>query len=84
MRDTVGFQHGSSTVHQVTLLIQDTEDSFSSEKKAGAAFVDLTAAYDIVWHRDLACKLLRLLYGKHMIRMIMVLIGNRSFTLTHR
>ena len=28
MRDTVGFQHGSSTVHQVTLLIQDTEDSF--------------------------------------------------------
>ena len=45
-------------------------------------FVDLTAAYDTVWHRDLTCKLLRLLSGKHMVRMIMELVPNRSFTMT--
>ena len=52
------------------------------EKKAGAVFVDLTAAYDTVWHLGLTCKLLRLLPDKHMVRMIMELVQNRSFTLT--
>ena len=31
------------------LLTQNNEDSFEAKKKAGAVFVDLTAAYDIVW-----------------------------------
>ena len=43
-------------------------------------FVDLTAAYDTVWHRQLTCKLLRLLPDKHMVPMIMELVRNRSFT----
>ena len=45
-------------------------------------FVDLTAAYDTVWHRDLTCKLLRLLPDRHMVRMIMEMVSNHSFTLT--
>ena len=45
-------------------------------------FVNLTAAYDTVWHSDLTCKLLRLLPDKHMVRMIMELVRNRSFILT--
>ena len=50
--------------------------------KVGAVFVDLTAAYDTVWHRGLTCKLLRLLPDKHMVRMIMELVRNQSFTFT--
>jgi len=42
--EQAGFRHGRSTVDQVTLLTQDIEDSFSAKKKAGAVFVDLTAA----------------------------------------
>jgi len=45
-------------------------------------FVDLTAAYDTVWHRGLTCKLLRLMPDRHMVHMIMEMVGNRSFTLT--
>ena len=45
-------------------------------------FVDLTASHDTVWHRGLTCKLLRLLSNNHMVRMIMELVRNRSFTLT--
>jgi len=45
-------------------------------------FVDLTAAYDTVWHRGLTCKLLRLLPDRHMVHMIMEMVGNRSFTFT--
>ena len=49
---------------------------------AGAVFVDLTATYDTVWHRDLTYKLLRILSDKHTVRMIVELVWNRSFTLT--
>ena len=81
-KEQAGFRHRKSTVDQVVLLTQNVEDSFEAKKKAGAAFVDLTAAYDTVWHRGLTCKLLRLLPDKHMVRIIMELVQNRSFTLT--
>ena len=45
-------------------------------------FVDLTAAYDTVWHRGLTCKLLRLLPERHKVHMSMEMVSNRSFTLT--
>ena len=80
--EQAGFRHGKSTVDQVVLLTQNIKDSFEAKKKAGAVFVDLTAAYDTVWHRGLTCKLLRLLPNKHMVRMIMKLVRNRSFTFT--
>jgi len=80
--EQAGFRHGRSTVYQVPLLTQDIEDSFSAKKKAGAVFVDLTSAYDTVWHHDLTYKLLQLLPDGHMVHMIMEMVGNRSFTLT--
>ena len=69
-------------MHQTVLLTQNIKDSFEAKKKAGAVFVNLTAAYDIVWHRDLTCKLLKLLPNKNMVRMITELVQNRNFTLT--
>ena len=81
-REQAGFRQGRSTVDQTVLLTQHIEDSFETKKKAGAVFVDLTAAYDTVWHRGLTCKLPRLLPDKHMVHMIMELIRNRSFTLS--
>ena len=80
-REQVGFRRGRSTVDQVTLLTQSIENAFEA-KKSRCRLIDLTAAYDTVWHRGLTCKLLRLLPDKHMVRMIMELIRNRSFTLT--
>jgi len=44
--------------------------------------VDITAAYDTVWHRVLACKLVQLLSDRHMFCMIMEIVYNRSFRLT--
>ena len=81
-KEQAEFLRGKSTVDQVVLLTQSIEDSFEAKKKAGAVFVDLTAAYDTVWHRGLTCKLLRLLPDKHMVRIIMELVRNPSFTLT--
>ena len=81
-KEQAGFRRGKSTVDQVVLLTQNIGDSFEAKKKAGAVFINLTAAYDTVWHRGLTCKLLRLLSDMHMVRMIMELVRNRSFTLT--
>ena len=63
-KEQAGFRRGKSTVDQVVLLTQNIEDSFEAKKKAGAT----------VWHRNLTCKLLRLLPDKHMARMIMELV----------
>ena len=75
-KEQAGFECGKSTVDQVVLLTQNIEDSFEAKKKAGAVFVDLTAAYDTVWHRGLTWKLLRLLPDNHMVKMIMELVRN--------
>ena len=81
-KEQAGFRRVRSTVDQTVLLTQSIEDSFEAKKKAGAGFINLTAAYDTVWHRSLTCKLLRPLPHKHMVQMIMELFHNRSFTLT--
>ena len=80
--EQAGFRRKKLTVDQVVLLTQNIEDFFEAKKKAGAVFIDLTAAYDTVWHRGFTCKLLRLLLEKHMVKMIMELVRNRGFTLT--
>ena len=69
-------------VDQVTLFNQEIEDSFSAKKKAGTVFVNLTAAYNTIWHRGLTCKLLRFLLDKHIVSLIRELFSNPSFTLT--
>ena len=81
-KEQAGFQWGRSIVDQTVLLTQNIGDLFEAKKKVGAVFVDLTAAYDTVWHRGLTCKLLTLLPNKHMVRMIMELVRNRNFILT--
>jgi len=68
-REQAGFRYGRSTVDQATLLTQDLNNSFSAKKKAGAVFVDLTAAYDTAWHCGLTCKLLRLLTDRYRVHM---------------
>ena len=73
--------HAGSEI-QVTLLTQVIKESFLVKKKAGAVYVDLTATYDTVWHCGLTCKLLHLLPDRYMIKMIVELVTNRSFTLT--
>ena len=80
-QEQTGFRQEGSTVDQFTLLTQDIRDSYSA-KKAGVVFVNLTAAYDTAWHRGLISKLLRLLPDRYMVRMVIKIVSNHSFTLT--
>ncbi|KAJ3584477.1 hypothetical protein NHX12_014972 [Muraenolepis orangiensis] len=54
---------------------------FQAKAKAGVVLLDLTAAYDTVWHRGLHLKLLRTIPDRHMVNFIMEMLSNRSFIL---
>ena len=81
-KEQAGSRRGKITVDQVVLLTQNIEDSLKAKKKVDAIFINLTAAYDTVWHCGLTCKLLRLLPDKNIGVMIMEFVRNQSFTLT--
>ena len=56
-------------------------DAFDKKEITGSVFIDLTAAYDTVWHRGLRVKLQQMLTSNHLINFIMELLYTRSFTL---
>jgi len=53
----VGCRNGRSTCDQVAALTTFIENGFQQNLKTGAVFLDLTAAYDTVWHTGLLYKL---------------------------
>jgi len=55
--EQAGFKPGRSCTGQILNLTQHIEDGFESRKVTGAAFVELTAAYDTVNHKLLLYKL---------------------------
>ena len=79
--EQAGFRLGRSTIQQVLKLTWEIEKSFENGYKAGAVIVDLTAAYDTICRQGLALKLLRTIPDRHMMRIIMNILSNRSFKL---
>ena len=76
-----GFRRGHSAVHQIVKLTNDIVESFEKRHKAGVVLVDLTAAYDTVWHQGLTLKLLRSAPDRHLVRFLCTILSNRSFIL---
>ena len=74
-----GFRRGRSTTDQVSRLVHDIEAAFQRKEKFGTVLIDLTAAYDTVWHRGLYLKLLNLIPDVKLVKFIMTLLQNRSF-----
>ena len=57
IKKQVGFMTGKSCTSQLLNLTQHIEDGYQRDMIIGAAFVDLSAAYDTVNHRILIQKL---------------------------
>jgi len=55
--DQAGFRKGRSTCDQVADLTTFTENRLQQNRKTGAVFLDLTAAYDTVWDTGFLYKL---------------------------
>ena len=76
--DQAGFRKNRSTCDQVSALTTFIENGFQQNLKTGAVFLDLTAAYDTVWHTGLLAKL-----TKNMpfwfVQLVELLLRNRRF-----
>ena len=79
--EQAGFREGKSTTDQVTRLVNDIEESFKRKEKFGLLLIDLSAAYDTIWHKGLLYKLLQIIPDIHLVRFIMLLVQDRYFTL---
>ena len=75
--EQAGYRPNRRTLDQVALLTKNIEFAFSKNMEAGTVLVDLSAAYDTVWHRGLTLKLLQIIPSKDMERMIMSMITQR-------
>ena len=73
-----GFQKGRSTQDQVLALTTHIENGFQRQEKTGAIFLDLTAAYDTIWHKGLLTKIMSKL-PKWATQAISSLLLNRKF-----
>ena len=76
--DQAGFRKDRSTGEQVLALTTFIENGFESRLKTGTVFLDLTAAYDTVWHKGLLLKLSKALPA-WATAIIQTLLTNRRF-----
>ena len=77
--EQAGFRPGKSCTGQLLNLTQFIEDGFEEGLITGAAFVDLSAAYDTVNHRILTRKLFELTKDVKLTELILNLLSNRRF-----
>lgn len=56
-----GFREGHSTIEQVHRVVQEIHTAFEEKKYCAAAFIDVSQAFDKVWHEGLIHKLRKLL-----------------------
>ena len=79
IKEQAGFRHGKSCTSQVLNLTQHIEDGYQRGMITGAAFVDLSAAYDTVNHRILIQKLYNTTQDSKLCRVFQKMLSNRRF-----
>src|SRR6195952_2869994 len=73
-----GFRPGRSCCDQVLALSTHIEAGFQRKLKTGAAFLDLTSAYDTVWKDGLIHKLYNVIPCKRVVSLVENMLSNRK------
>ena len=74
-----GFREGHSTSHQVRRVVNYIKQGFRAKKSTGMIMLDLTSAFDSVWHDGLIFKLAALNYPRYLISIVNSYITERTF-----
>ena len=77
--ELAGFRPGKSCTSQLLNLPQHIEDGYQRGMMTGAAFVDLSAAYDTVNHRTHIQKLYNTNQDSQLCRVFQNMLSNRRF-----
>ena len=79
IKEQAGFRPRKSCTSQLLNLTQHVEDGYQRGMITGAAFVDLSAAYDTVNHRILIQKLYNTTQDSQLCRVFQNMLSNRRF-----
>ena len=79
IKEQAGFRTEKSCTRQLLNLIQHIEDGYQRGMITGAAFVDLSAAYDTVNHRILIQKLYNITQDSPLCRVIQNMMSSMRF-----
>ena len=79
IKEQAGFLPGKSCTSQLLNLTQHIEDGYQRGMITGAAFKDLSAAYDTVNHRILIQKLYNTTQNSQLCRVFQNMLSNRRF-----
>lgn len=74
-----GFRSQHSTTHQALRVVEMITSGFNTRKATGAVFLDISKAFDSVWHRGLVHKLLTKGVSLAMVQLIHSYLMRRTF-----
>ena len=73
-----GFRPGDSTIYQLLAITDEIFESFENNAETRAAFLDISKAFDKVWHDGLLFKLKRSGIDGHLYSLIHDFLSNRK------
>ena len=79
MKEQAGFRPRKSCTSQLLNMTLHIDDGYQRGMITGAAFVDLSAAYDTVNHRILIQKLYNITQDSQLCRVLQNMLSNRRF-----
>lgn len=77
--EQAGFRSGRDTTEQALALTSYIESGYERKQKTGAVFIDLSAAYDTVWHDGLMYKLAKFIPCKKTLKLLNKMSGSRIY-----
>ena len=73
-----GFRPGDSTINQLLSITTSTYDSFENYEEARALFLDISKAFDKVWHEGLLFKLKCNGFDGNILKLITCYLSDRQ------
>lgn len=74
-----GFRHNHSSELQVLRLVEFIQEGFQHKDHSGCIFLDISKAFDRVWHEGLLFKLVQLRTPQYLVLLLHSFLQNRSF-----
>lgn len=77
-----GFRKGKSCTHQLYRVAKRIRTGLSNRMSTGMLSLDLTSAFDCVWHNGLLYKMLNLEFPPFLLKLTRSFLRDRSFTVS--
>lgn len=74
-----GFRAGLSTTHQVDRIVKAVRSGFQRKESTGLVMLDLSSAFDNVWHHALIYKMVKAHFPKYLTKLVLSYLTDRTF-----